>query len=461
MPRYDAIVLGSGQGGNPLAQMLADDGWSVAMVERGHLGGTCINTGCTPTKTMVASAQVAHYVRNAAKWGVHVDGMRVDLGAIVARKDRNVTQWRAGQERRFEQRAARIHLYRGHGRFNGPHAVAVNGGTLESGQIFIDTGTRVALPNLVGLDRVTYLTNETIMELREIPRHLLVLGGGYIGLEFGQMFRRFGSEVTIADSGQQIIAHEDPEIREALQKILEAEGIRFVQNATPCRAEKLGSEIRLELEVGGSAASLNGSHLLIATGRRPNTDDLGVERAGIELDAHGYIKVNGRLETSAPGVWALGDVKGGPAFTHLSYNDYQIIYGNLVEKKNLSIQDRIVPYAVFTDPELGRVGMTEREARAKGLRLRIGTIPASSIARAIERDETAGLMKIVIDADSDQILGAAMLCSNGGELVQIISAVMMARAPWTILRGAVYIHPTWRKASGRLWTRRRAPRRDR
>jgi pyruvate/2-oxoglutarate dehydrogenase complex dihydrolipoamide dehydrogenase (E3) component len=429
--------------------MLADDGWSVAMVERNHLGGTCINTGCTPTKTMVASAQIAHYVRNAAKWGIRTDGMRVDLGAIVQRKDRNVGQWRAGQQRRFEDRAGRIRLYRGHGRFSAPHAVAVKGETLESDRIFIDTGTRVAIPSIGGLDQVPYLTNETIMELREVPRHLLVLGGGYIGLEFGQMFRRFGSEVTVVDQGEQIIAHEDPEVSGALQKILEAEGIRFVQNAALRRAENRSGEIRLALESAGAPLALDGSHLLIATGRRPNTDDLGVDAAGIELDAHGYIKVNDRLETSVPGIWAIGDVKGGPAFTHLSYNDYQIIYGNLAGKRNLSVRDRIVPYAVFTDPELGRVGMTEKEARARGLRLRIGTIPVSSIARAIEREETAGLMKLVIDADSERILGAAMLCSNGGELVQIISAVMMAGAPWTVLRGAVYIHPTM--AEG-LWT---------
>lgn len=449
MPRYQALVIGSGQGGNPLAQKLADLGWSVAMVEQEHLGGTCINTGCTPTKTMVASAQIAHYVRNSAKWGVHTDGMRVDLDEVVGRKNRNVARWREGQEQRFRERAPRVRVYRGHGRFTGAHTVAVNGESLESERIFIDTGTRVTVPAIEGLDTVDYLTNATIMELREIPQHLLILGGGYIGLEFGQMFRRFGSDVTIIDRGQQIIAHEDPEVSDCLQEILEAEGIRFVQSASSTRVERDGRDLRLDVEVGGAGQSVRGSHLLVAAGRRPNTDDLGVDDAGIALDANGYIKVNGRLETSVPGVWALGDVKGGPAFTHISYNDHQIIYGNLIEDKNLSTDDRVVPYSVFTDPELGRVGMTEKEARAARRRLRVGTIPASWVARAIEREETAGLMKIVVDADTDQILGAAMLCTNGGELVQIISAVMLARAPWTVLRDAVYIHPTM--AEG-LWS---------
>jgi pyruvate/2-oxoglutarate dehydrogenase complex dihydrolipoamide dehydrogenase (E3) component len=441
MSRYDAIIIGSGQAGNPLSQKLADLGWTVALVEKEHLGGTCINTGCTPTKTMVASAQVAHYAREAARWGVHAANVGVDLPAVVARKDAIVNQWRAGLERKAQQRPS-LHLYRGRARFVGPHRLQVGEQELESERIFINTGTRVALPTLAGLDRVHYLTNASIMELTALPEHLLVLGGGYIGLEFGQMFRRFGSRVTIVHRDDHILPREDADVTEELRKALEAEGIRFVLAARTQRVDRQGSEVVLQVEAGGKAETLRGSHLLVATGRRPNTDDLGLEHAGVEVDDKGFIRVDNRLRTNVPGIWALGDVKGGPAFTHISYNDHQIVYANLVEGKDRTTDNRLVPYAVFTDPQLGRVGMTEKQARAAGRRLKVGKIPAAWIARAIERDEKAGLLKIVVDADSDQILGAAILSSEGGELVQIIEFVMLAGAPYTLLKGAVYIHPT-------------------
>ena len=441
MTKYDAIVIGAGQAGNPLSQKLADQGWNVALIESDQVGGTCVNTGCTPTKTMVASAQIAHYVRNAMKWGIHTTGMRVDLAAIVARKERMVLDFRGGQERKISARP-RLRFYRARARFIAPHQLSVDGEILESERIFIDTGMRVAIPKIDGLHKVDYLTNATAMELREIPRHLLILGAGYIGLEFGQMFRRFGSEVTIVEHADRIIAHEDSDVSSELRKILEDEGIRFVMGASANRVAKREDRLQLDLEAAGRRSTIEGTHLLIATGRRPNTDDLGVEHAGLALDDHGYIEVNGRLETNVPGVWALGDVKGGPAFTHISFNDYQVVYGNLIEGKNLSIEHRLVPYSVFTDPELGRVGMTEAEARADGRRLKIGKIPMSRVSRALERDETAGFMKIVIDAAEDRILGAALLCTDGGELVQILGAVMMAGAPYTLLKGAVYIHPT-------------------
>jgi pyruvate/2-oxoglutarate dehydrogenase complex dihydrolipoamide dehydrogenase (E3) component len=442
MPKYDAIVIGSGQAGNPLSQDLADAGWKVAMIERDQIGGTCINTGCTPTKTMVASAQVAHYARDGAKWGVHTSGIRVDMGEVVARKNRNVHDWRTGQESKFAERAEHLRLYRGGGRFIGPHKITVNGEELESDRIFLDTGTRPTIPPIEGLEQTGYLTNASIMDLLQIPEHLLILGGGYVGLEFGQMFRRFGSDVTIVDLGDHILPHEDADVSDALRKILEGEGIRFVMGAHARRVAESGSEVTLDVEVRGREDSVRGSHLLVAVGRRPNTDDLGIENAGIETDRHGYIRVNGRLETNVPGIWALGDVKGGPAFTHISYNDYQIVYGNLIGHKNLSIENRIVPYAVYTDPELGRIGMTEQEARASKRRLKIGKIPMEWVARAIERDETAGLMKIVVDAENDRILGAAILSTDGGELVQIFMPVMAAGLPYTVLKGAVYIHPT-------------------
>jgi pyruvate/2-oxoglutarate dehydrogenase complex dihydrolipoamide dehydrogenase (E3) component len=439
--KYDAIIIGSGQAGNPLSESLTDQGLKVALIEKAHLGGTCINTGCTPTKTMVASAQVAHYARNAARWGVHTGEVRVSLPRIVARKDAIVRRFRGGHQRKVNSRE-NLHLYRGHARFLGPREVAVGKQVLESERIFINTGTRTDIPRIDGLDKGTYLTNATLMGLTRLPKHLLVLGAGYIGLEFGQMFLRFGSRVTVIHRGEEILTREDPDVAGELQKILEAEGIQFIMNARTTRVSKRNGRITLSLEAGTRSRAVTGSHLLVATGRRPNTDDLALDKAGVQTDQRGYIKVNDRLETSVPGIWALGDVKGGPAFTHISYDDYQIVYGNLFEGKNLTTENRLVPYSVFTDPQLGRVGMTEKAARATGRKLKIGKVPMSWVARAIERDETAGLMKLVVDAQSDRILGAAMLATEGGELIQILGAVMLAGAPYTILKGAIYIHPT-------------------
>ena len=442
MAKYDAMVIGSGQGGNPLAHNLADRGWSVALIEKAHLGGTCINTGCTPTKTMVASAQVAHYARHAARWGVRASGVSVDLRAIVARKNKVVESFRAGLQRGVDSRKT-LRLYRGEARFTGPHQVQVGDDTLDSERIFINAGARAAIPPVPGLDSVDYLTNESIMELEQLPEHLLVLGGGYIGLEFGQMFRRFGSRVTIVYRGEHVLAREDADVVAELQKALEAEGINFVRVTDTTRVEKKSGQVSLTVQTSeGAASAVSGSHLLIAVGRKPNSDQLDLKKAGVETDAAGFIKVNSRLETNVPGIWALGDVKGGPAFTHISYNDFQIIYGNLIEGKNLSTEHRIVPYSVFTDPQLGGVGMTEKEARKGGYRLKIGKIPMTYVARAIERDETAGLMKIVVDAANDKILGASILSTEGGELVQILGVLMLAKLPYTLLKGAIYIHPT-------------------
>jgi pyruvate/2-oxoglutarate dehydrogenase complex dihydrolipoamide dehydrogenase (E3) component len=438
---YDAIVIGSGQGGNPLAYGLADHGWSVALVEKSVLGGTCVNTGCTPTKTMIASAQVAYYVRNAARWGVRTGPMSVNLSFVVDHKNDVVRRWRDGVERSVARRTS-LHLYRGYARFLSSHEVQVESDILQSDRIFIDTGSRPHPPKFVGLENINYLTNESLMEIRELPEHLIVLGGGYVGLEFGQMFRRFGSRVTLVHRGPQILPHEDEDVATGLQKCLTDEGIEFRLNSNTVHGEKSGTQIVLTVESAGRREKISGSHLLAATGRRPNTDDLGIDKAGVEVDDRGYIKVNSRLETNVPGIWALGDVKGGPAFTHISYNDYQIIFGNLIEGKNLSIANRYVPYSLFTDPQLGRVGMTEKQARASGKKLKIGCYPMSKVARAIERNETAGLMKVIIDAENDRILGAAILGSEGGELVQILGALIMAGAPYTVLKGAVYIHPT-------------------
>jgi pyruvate/2-oxoglutarate dehydrogenase complex dihydrolipoamide dehydrogenase (E3) component len=449
--KYDAIVIGSGQAGNPLCYKLADQGWRVALIEKEHLGGTCINTGCTPTKTMVMCAQVAHYARNAARWGVGPSDGSVDLARIVGIKNKIVTSFRGGLERKVEQRKEKLHLYRGSARFVSPRQVKVGDQVLESERIFINTGTHSNIPGVEGLDQAGYLTNATIMELTKLPEHLLVLGGGYIGLEFGQMFRRFGSRVTVVHTGDQLLNREDPDVAEELQKALEAEGIGFVLNANTTRVQKQNGQISLtvQTENGGKAETLAGSHILVATGRRPNTADLGLEEAGVETNSQGFVKVNNRLETNVPGIWALGDVKGGPEFTHISYNDFQIVFGNLIEGKSLTTDNRPVPYAVFTDPQLGRIGMTEQQAKETGRKLKINKIPMTWVARAIERDETAGLMKIVVDAEDDRVLGAAILSTEGGELIHVIHTLIMAGAPYALLKGAIYIHPTL--AEG-LWT---------
>ncbi|MGB7750825.1 MAG: mercuric reductase [Candidatus Acidiferrales bacterium] len=439
--KFEAVIIGTGQAGKPLSYALADLGWKIALIERAELGGSCINTGCTPTKTMVASAQVAHYARDAVRWGVRVSGVEVDLPAVVARKNQVVQNARTSIQKRIDARP-NIKLVRGPARFIAPNQVQVGAEVFESEKIFINTGTRPAIPQIPGLNAVPFLTNATIMELQAVPEHLLVLGGGYIGLEFGQMFRRFGSRVTIIHNGERILPREDPDIASALQTALEAEGIVLRMNVETKRVENGDGAIALTVESGGSSEILQGSHLLVATGRKPNTDDMGLETAGILTGSRGYIKVNGRLETNVPGIWALGDVKGGPAFTHISYNDYQIAYANIIEGKNLTIEHRYLPYALFTDPPLGRVGITESEARASGRKFKMGTFPMSSVARAIERDETAGLMKIIVDAENDRILGAAILGSEGGETVQILGAMILAGAPYTVLKGAVYIHPT-------------------
>jgi pyruvate/2-oxoglutarate dehydrogenase complex dihydrolipoamide dehydrogenase (E3) component len=439
--KVDAIIIGSGQGGNPLAYALAELGWSVALVEEAYLGGTCINNGCTPTKTMIASAQVAHYAREADRWGVRAENVSVDLKTVIARKRKVVEQFRASQQRLANSHKS-LRLYRGHARFKSPREIKVDNDVLQSTRIFVDTGVRARIPHVPGLDTIDYLTNVSIMELTEIPEHLLVLGGGYVGLEFGQMFRRFGSRVTVIDHGPRILPLEDPELVAELQKALEAEGITFLLNSTAVRAEKTGGETQLNLDRPDGPSTVSGSHLLAAIGRVPNTDDLGLERADVETLPSGHIKVNGRLETNVPGIWAIGDVNGGPAFTHTSYNDFQIIYGNLVEGKNLSTENRIVPYSVYTDPELGGVGITEQKARMRGYKLKIGRMPMSYVARAIERGETAGVMKIVVDASDDRILGGFVLGAEGGEIVQIIGTVMLAGLPYTLLKGAIYIHPT-------------------
>ena len=442
MKTYDAIIIGSGQGGVPLATNLAELGWRVALIEKGQLGGSCINYGCTPTKTMISSARIAHYARVAPEFGIHTGPVKVDMAEIVARKNEIVDSFRSGIEDQVEN-SPKLTLYRGHGRFTAPHEVEVNGEKLASDKIFINTGTRPRIQPIPGLDQVEVLTNRNIMDLKEVPAHLIALGGNYLGLEFGQMFRRLGSEVTVVELGDQIIPREDPEVSESLKEALEEEGMTFHLGAKTTKVAKTpgGLEIVIEKK-DGTTQTLKGTHLLVSIGQVPNSDDLGLEKAGVATDKFGFVQHDGKLETNVPGVWVLGDVKGGAAFTHVSYDDYLVIYDNLVNGKNRTIDNRQIPYALFTDPELGRVGLTEREARAKGYRLKIGSVPMAYVARAIERSETNGLMKIVINADNDRILGATILGPDGGELVQILMALMMADAPWTLFENAMFIHPT-------------------
>ena len=333
-------------------------------------------------------------------------------------------------------------LYRGHAQFLGSHPWQVGDDVIEGERIFVNTGTRADSPAVPGLEQSGYLTNPTLMELRELPEHLIVLGGGYIGLEFGQMFERFGSRVIVIHRGPLILSREDEDVAKELQNALEGEGVQFELNANPVQIVRRNGTLAVAFDAPGGGKEVTGSHLLVTTGRTPNTDDLGLGKAGVETDERGFIKVNGKLETRVPGVWGPGDVKGGPMFTHISYNDYQIVFANLIEGRNLTTENRYVPYSVFTDPQLGRVGMTEKKARASGRKLKIGTYPMAYVARAIERDETAGMMKVVVETETDRILGAGILGTEGGELIQILGALILAGAPYTVLKGAVYIHPT-------------------
>jgi pyruvate/2-oxoglutarate dehydrogenase complex dihydrolipoamide dehydrogenase (E3) component len=442
MKTHDAIIIGSGQGGVPLATNLADQGWSVALIEKGEVGGSCINYGCTPTKTMISSARMAHYARVAPEFGIHPGEIKVDMAAVVARKNEIVDSFRSGVLEQIDS-SPNVTLYHGHGRFTAPHEVGINGETLKSDKIFINTGTRPRFPALPGLDQVEVLTNRNIMDLQELPAHLIALGGSYLGLEFGQMFRRLGSEVTVVEMSDRIAAREDAEVSDSLREALEAEGMKFHLGSTATKVEKTADGLEVTVKKkDGTTERIEGTHLLMSIGQVPNSDDLGLDKAGIATDKNGYIQHNGKLETNIPGIWVLGDVKGGPAFTHVSYDDYLVIFDNLVNGKNRTIDNRVVPYALYTDPELGRFGLTEREARSKGYRLKIGSLPMSHIARAIERGETRGLMKIVINADNDRILGATILGADGGELVQTLMTLMRANAPYTLFENAMFIHPT-------------------
>jgi pyruvate/2-oxoglutarate dehydrogenase complex dihydrolipoamide dehydrogenase (E3) component len=442
---YDLIVIGAGQAGGPLAGAFARAGRRVALVEREHVGGTCVNEGCTPTKTMVASARVAHLASRAAEYGVRVGPATIDLGIVRERKRRIVHSFRSGSEKGLER--AGVTLIEGHGRFVGPRRVRVDGAAgvreLTASLVVINTGLVTTVPDLPGLDSVPYLTSTSIMELDRVPEHLVVLGGGYIGLEFAQMFRRFGSEVTILQRGDQLMPREDPDVATVIREALEAEGCTIHLNATArgVTGHADGMTITFQAE-SGSEQQIRGSHLLVAVGRRPDA---------ASLDPRGFVRVNQQLKTSADGVYAMGDITGAPAFTHISYDDFRILRANLLEGGRASRRGREVPYTLFTDPQLGRIGITEQEAIRREIPHRVATLPMTRVARALETDETRGLMKAVVHAETDRILGAAIVGTEGGEVATVLQVAMMGKLRWQQLRDVAISHPTWSESLNNLF----------
>jgi pyruvate/2-oxoglutarate dehydrogenase complex dihydrolipoamide dehydrogenase (E3) component len=452
---FQAIVIGSGQGGTPLCQALANAGRRTALIEREHVGGTCINEGCTPTKTMIASGRVAYLARRGPDYGVHTGSLRIDMDRVRARKRAIVNLFRGGNEKRIAG-TKNLELISGEASFTGSKSLVVgvkNGGTrkLTADLIFINSGCRPAVPSIEGLGGVPFLDSTSIMEVAAVPEHLLVLGGGYVGLEFGQLLRRLGGEVTIIQSGKQLLGREDPDIAQEVASILEQDGVTVLLNSKAERADRAGGQINLAVRTGSTSRTISGSHVLVGTGRVPNTENLNLAAAGVAVDDRGFIKVDGTLATNVDGIYALGDVKGGPAFTHISYDDFRVLRTNLLEKGKATTEGRFVPYTVFIDPQLGRVGMTETEARAQDMRIRVAKMAMNYVARALEVDESRGFMKAIVDADSKQILGAAVLGIEGGEIMSQFQLAMMGKLPYTVLRDGVFAHPTLAESLNNLF----------
>ncbi|MFQ5695188.1 MAG: mercuric reductase [Terriglobia bacterium] len=453
--QYDGVIIGAGQAGGPLSTTLARAGWKIALVEREHVGGSCINYGCTPTKTMVASARAAYLARRGADYGVQTGPISVDMKKVRERKRALVTLFRGGSQRSIEKTEG-VDLIFGEARFTGPKTLEVklkDGGTaqLSAKNIFINTGTRAARPPIPGLDTVPALDNKSIMELDTVPEHLLVIGGGYIGMEFGQMFRRFGSRVTLLEAAERLLTREDPDVCEEVAKILREDGLEILTGVKVLRAAHKGGAIQLQAQTREGERTLTGSHLLLAAGRVPNTDRLNLAAAGLETDKRGFLPVNNKLETKVKGIYVLGDAKGGPAFTHISYDDFRVIRANLVQNGDATIDARLVPYTVFLDPQLGRVGLNEQQARAAGKKFRVAKLKMTSVARALEMDETRGFMKAIVDADTDQILGATVLGVEGGEVMGVLQMAMMGRVPYTAIRDGVFAHPTLAESLNNLF----------
>jgi pyruvate/2-oxoglutarate dehydrogenase complex dihydrolipoamide dehydrogenase (E3) component len=439
---FDAIVIGAGQAGPSLAGRLTGAGMTVALVERHLFGGTCVNTGCMPTKTLVASAYAAHLARRAVDYGVMIGGpVLIDMAKVKARADGVSANARAGVER-WLRGMERLTVLTGHARFEGPHTIRVGDELLTAERIFLNVGGRARVPDLPGVDAVPYLTNTGMLGLDAVPRHLVVVGGSYIGLEFAQMYRRFGAEVTVVEMGPRLVGREDAEISDAVRSILEREGITIRVDATCIRLAPHTDGVAVGVDCASGAPEVVGSHVLLAVGRRPNTDDLGLDRAGVETDPNGYIKVDDQLATGVPGIWALGDCNGRGGFTHTAYNDYEIIAANLLDAASRRVTDRVPAYALYIDPPLGRAGLTETEAKATGRRILVGKRPMTRVGRAVEKDETQGLMKIVVDAATREILGAAILGIGGDEAIHSVLDMMAMRATATELNHTMHIHPT-------------------
>ena len=454
--KYDAIVIGAGQAGGPLSTALAQNGWKTALIEREHVGGTCVNIGCTPTKTMIASARVAHLARRAGDYGVHTGEIHVDLAKVRERKRAIVESFREGSISGIES-TDNLELIYGAARFVDASTVTISlndGGIrrLQADKIFINTGGRPRIPDITGIDSTPYYTEATLMELAEVPAQLIIIGGGYIGLEFGQMFARFGSQVTIIQQDKQLVPREDPDMAEALTEILREDGLEILLNAEVTAVRETGSGVHVTVKTKAGEKTLTGSHLMLAIGRTPNTDQLDPAAAGIETDKYGHIQVNDRLETNVNGIYALGDVTGGPAFTHISYDDFRIVWANLIGDGNASTKQRIVSYTLFTDPQLGRAGLTEAQAREQGYTVKIAKLPAERIARARETDEKRGLWKAVIDAETGQILGCAILGVEGGEVMGALQIAMMGKLPYTTLRDSPFAHPTFVESLNNLFS---------
>jgi pyruvate/2-oxoglutarate dehydrogenase complex dihydrolipoamide dehydrogenase (E3) component len=442
MPNYDAIIIGTGQSGPALARRLVAAGRKVAIIERKLFGGTCVNTGCTPTKTLVASAYVAHVARRAGDYGVRIKGsVNVDMKAVKARKDAVVAVSHNGVERSLKTLQG-CTVYEGHGRFVAEKKVAVNGSELAADQIFLNVGARAAIPPIPGLDQVPYLTNSSMMDIDFLPPHLVILGGSYVGLEFAQIYRRFGSEVTVIELGPRLISREDEDVSQAVAGFLKEEGIDVRVDSRMIGVEKRGNSVAVKIESSGRISQIAGTHMLVATGRRPNTDDLGLDKAGIATDARGYIQVDDQLRTNISGIWAMGDCNGRGAFTHTSWNDFEIVAANLLDNDQRRVSDRIMAYALYTDPPLGRAGMTEAEVRRTGKSALISTMAMVDVTRAYERGETKGFMKILVDRDNKRILGASFLGLEGDEVIHCVLDIMYAKAPYTVIQRAMHIHPT-------------------
>ncbi|MFQ5740933.1 MAG: FAD-containing oxidoreductase [Acidobacteriota bacterium] len=440
--KFDAVIIGTGQSGPSLAGRLAGAGMKVATIERKRFGGTCVNNGCVPTKALVASARAAYMSRRCPEFGVEIEGrIAVDMKKVKARKDAIVKRSREGVEKWLRTMENNT-VFEGHGRFEGPHSVRVGSELLEGDRVFINVGARAFVPPIPGIETVPCLTNSSMMGVDFLPRHLIVLGGGYIGLEFGQMYRRFGSEVTIIQRGPRLASREDEDVSTAIQEILENEGIRVLTNSGNLRLENREGGVAVGVDCAGRRCEVLGSHLLVALGRAPNTHDLGLDQAGIEVDGRGFIQVDDQLRTSVPGVWALGDCNGKGAFTHTSYNDFEIVAANLLDQDPRRVSDRIRTYALYIDPPLGRAGMTEREVRESGRKALIATRAMARVGRAIEKGETQGFMKVVVDARNKEILGASILGVGGDEVVHSILDVMYAKAPYSVIQRAMHIHPT-------------------